>query len=99
MNSNEWAGLSVEMPKDRTTFDPDDMPNWLASLWPRQEFGTSLLTVFDAPMDLPSQFIRQVLAVECGCPSDWEWAENPFLERVSTFVDKVRKMGPALDTG
>ncbi|MDO8720825.1 MAG: hypothetical protein Q7J31_01170, partial [Syntrophales bacterium] len=45
--------------------------------------------VFDAPMDLPSQFIRQVLAVECGCPSDWEWEENPFFERVSTFVDKV----------
>lgn len=45
--------------------------------------------VFDAPMDLPSQFMRQVLAVECGYPSDWEWAENPFLERVSAFVEKV----------
>jgi ATP adenylyltransferase len=45
--------------------------------------------VFDAPMDLPGQFMRQVLAVECGCPSDWEWTENPFLERVSSFVDKV----------
>ena len=45
--------------------------------------------VFDAPMDLPSQFMRQILAMECGCPSDWEWAENPFLERVLTFVDKV----------
>ena len=44
---------------------------------------------FDAPMDLPSQFMRQVLAVECGCPSDWEWVENPFLERVSTFIYKV----------
>lgn len=45
--------------------------------------------VFDAPNDLPGQFMRQVLAVECGCPLDWEWAENPFLERVSAFVDKV----------
>lgn len=35
------------MLSDRTTFDPDDMPNWLASLWPPQEFVTSLLTAIN----------------------------------------------------
>lgn len=35
------------MLRDRTTFDPDDMPNWLTSLWPPQEFGTSLLTAIN----------------------------------------------------
>ena len=35
------------MQGDRTTLDPDDMPNWLASLWPPQEFVTSLLTAIN----------------------------------------------------
>lgn len=52
--------------------------------------------VFDAPMDLQSQFMRQVLAVECGCPSDWEWGEKPFLDRVSTFVQKVARFRTGL---
>jgi len=37
----------VEMLRDRTTFDPDDMPNWLASLWPPRKFGALLLTAIN----------------------------------------------------
>lgn len=37
----------MQLSRDETTFDPDDMPNWLASLWPPKQFGTSLLTAIN----------------------------------------------------
>lgn len=46
-NSKVRAGMSMVMLRGKTTFDPEDMPNWLASIWPRHEFGTSLLTAIN----------------------------------------------------
>ncbi len=47
--------------------------------------------VFDAPNDLPSQFMRQVLSIELGCATQWEWGQNPFSDRVAAFVEKAKQ--------
>lgn len=47
LKSKKRTGLSVEIMREKTTFDPEDMPNWLASLWPTQKLSTSFLTAIN----------------------------------------------------
>ena len=55
--------------------------------------------VFEAPL-LPRQYMRQVLAAECGFPLDWDWQSKPFLPRIEAFVSKILRLGhPSSATG
>jgi len=38
---------------------------------------------------LPRQYLRQVVAYECGCPDDWDWRVKPFLDRINGFVKRI----------
>lgn len=41
---------------------------------------------------LPRQYLRQVIAAECGHPQDWDWREKPFKENIKRFVTKVKEL-------
>lgn len=41
---------------------------------------------------LPRQYLRQVIAAECGHPRDWDWREKPFMENIKAFIDKMKKL-------
>lgn len=41
---------------------------------------------------LPRQYLRQVIAAECGYPQDWDWREKPFLGNIKSFVKKMKKI-------
>jgi diadenosine tetraphosphate (Ap4A) HIT family hydrolase len=38
---------------------------------------------------LPKQYLRQVIAAECGHPQDWDWRDKPYIENIETFVTKI----------
>ena len=40
---------------------------------------------------LPRQYLRQVIAAECGCPENWDWRESPFVEKIESFVSRIGK--------
>ena len=46
--------------------------------------------VFEAPI-LPRQYVRQILAAECGQPQNWDWREKPFLENIYSYVREIRR--------
>lgn len=41
---------------------------------------------------LPRQYLRQVIAAECGHPQDWDWREKPFIENIKAFLIKMKKL-------
>jgi ATP adenylyltransferase len=48
--------------------------------------------VFEVPI-LPRQYLRQILAVECDVPKDWDWRKKPFIENIHSFITKVMELG------
>ena len=53
------------------------------------EFVPGKHNVYEVPV-LPRQYLRQVVATECGYANDWDWREKPFLENIITFVGKTK---------
>lgn len=41
---------------------------------------------------LPRQYLRQVVAAECGHRRDWDWREKPFKENIRRFVAKLKEL-------
>jgi diadenosine tetraphosphate (Ap4A) HIT family hydrolase len=41
---------------------------------------------------LPRQYLRQVIAKECGCPQNWDWREKPFKENIRAFLASMKKL-------
>jgi len=51
------------------------------------------LEVFDAPINLPSQYLRRLIATKLGAPTEWNWRTHPAFERVTSTVAKLRGSG------
>lgn len=47
--------------------------------------------IFDAPVGLPSQYLRRLVATKLGIPSQWDWRSHPALERVTLTVAKLER--------
>ena len=52
--------------------------------------------VFKAEI-LPRQYMRQVVATECGLSQDWDWREKNFAYNIKSFVSKVKSCGRIFD--
>ena len=45
--------------------------------------------LFDVPNNVPSQYIRQVLAYKIGKPEKWDWKTNPGLDEIKSTIEKL----------
>ncbi len=46
---------------------------------------------------LPRQYMRQVVAAECGFSQDWDWREKNFIYNIKSFVNKIKSQAKIFD--